>query len=284
MGTLFYFVKEAVRGLIEAKLMTFVSILSIAMTLTFACVIVIVVSNIGAFIGKLGDQADMAVYLEESVVKNEDDLDDLIAVVKKLPQVDQVRYISKDSAMERFSSVYGKEMLEAVDRNPFPASLDVFLKQDFHTGESVKTLQSQILKQPGVESVQVAWEGVSTIESFQLTFIAVSFIVFSVMIFLLHSMIANTIKLTIYARKELVRNMRLVGATNFFISMPFVLEGMLQGFIGGIASVILLTLVKLFFSRFIIVWNFDFLPLITVAAGVIFGWIGSMRAVRKFLV
>ncbi|MBN1604069.1 MAG: ABC transporter permease [Chitinispirillaceae bacterium] len=284
MGTLFYFVKEAVRGLIEAKLMTFVSILSIAMTLTFACVIVIVVSNIGAFIGKLGDQADMAVYLEESVVKNDDDLDDLISVVKKLPQVDRVQYISKDSAMERFSSVYGKEMLEAVDRNPLPASLDVFLKQDFHTGESVKTLQSQILKQPGVESVQVAWEGVSTIESFQWTFIAGSFIVFSVMIFLLHSMIANTIKLTIYARKELVRNMRLVGATNFFISMPFVLEGMLQGFIGGIASVILLTLVKLLFSRFIIVWNFEFLPLITIAAGVIFGWIGSMRAVRKFLV
>jgi cell division protein FtsX len=63
MGTLFYFVKEAIRGLFEAKLMTFVSILSIAMALTFACVIVLAVSNIGSFIGKLGDQADMAVYL-----------------------------------------------------------------------------------------------------------------------------------------------------------------------------------------------------------------------------
>jgi cell division protein FtsX len=104
--------------------------------------------------------------------------------------------------MGRFASVYGKEMLEAVDRNPLPASLDVFLKQDLHTSESVKTLQGQILKQPGVESVQVAWEGVSTMESFQWTFIAGSFIVFSVMIFLLHSMIANTIMLNIYARRS----------------------------------------------------------------------------------
>jgi cell division transport system permease protein len=284
MGTLFYFIKEAIRGLIEAKLMTFVSILSIAMTLTFACVIVIAVTNIGAFIGKLGDQADMAVYLEDSVIKSTDDLEDIIATVKKLPQVDQVKYVSKDTAMQRFSSVYGKEMLEAVDKNPLPASLDVFVKRGFHTGESVKTLQNQILKLPGIESIQTAWEGITTVENFQWTFIFGAFVIFVIMILLLHFMIANTIKLTIYARKELVRNMRLVGATNFFISMPFVLEGMLQGFTGGIVSVLLLTFVKLSFSRFIIAWNFDFLPLITIAAGVIFGWIGSMSAVRKFLV
>jgi cell division transport system permease protein len=284
MGTLFYFVKEAIRGLFEAKLMTFVSILSIAMALTFACVIVLAVSNIGSFIGKLGDQADMAVYLEDSVIKSEDDLQELISTIKKLPQVEQAKYVSKDSAVQRFTNVYGKEMLEAVDQNPLPASLDIFVRQEFHSGESVNTLQKQIQVLPGVESIQTAWEGINAIENFQWTFMIGAFIVFGVMILLLHTMIANTIKLTIYARKELVRNMRLVGATNFFISMPFILEGMLQGFTGGFVSVLLLIFVKLTFSRFIIAWNFDFLPLITIAAGVIFGWIGSMSAVRKFLV
>ncbi|HEX2958668.1 MAG TPA: permease-like cell division protein FtsX [Chitinispirillaceae bacterium] len=284
MGTLVYFIKEAVRGLIEAKLMTFVSILSIAMTLTFACVIVLVVTNVGAFINKLGDQADMAVYLEDSLVRNEDDLEELIAIVKKLPQVEHVKYVSKDSAVQRFSSIYGKEMLESVDQNPLPASLDIFLRQDLQTSESVKTLEKEITRLGGVESAQTAWEGISTLENFQWTFIMGAFIVFAVMILLLHSMIANTIKLTIYARKELVRNMRLVGATNFFISMPFILEGMLQGFTGGLVSVVLLTLVKISFARFIVAWDFDFLPLLTIAAGVVFGWIGSMSAVRKFLV
>jgi cell division transport system permease protein len=186
--------------------------------------------------------------------------------------------------VQRFTNVYGKEMLEAVDQNPLPASLDIFVRQEFHSGESVNTLQKQIQVLPGVESIQTAWEGINAIENFQWTFMIGAFIVFGVMILLLHTMIANTIKLTIYARKELVRNMRLVGATNFFISMPFILEGMLQGFTGGFVSVLLLIFVKLTFSRFIIAWNFDFLPLITIAAGVIFGWIGSMSAVRKFLV
>jgi cell division transport system permease protein len=284
MGTLIYFIKEAVRGLIEAKLMTFVSILSIAMTLTFACVIVLVVTNIGAFINKLGDQADMAVYLEDSIASNDDDLDELIAIVKKLPQVEGVQYISKDSAVQRFSKIYGKEMLESVDQNPLPASLDIFIKRDLQTSESVKILEKEITRLDGVESAQTAWEGISTLEGYQWKFIFGSFVVFTVMILLLHSMIANTIKLTIYARKELVRNMRLVGATNFFISMPFILEGMLQGLTGGLVSVLLLTFVKITFGRFIIAWDFDFLPLITIAAGVVFGWIGSMSAVRKFLV
>jgi cell division transport system permease protein len=198
--------------------------------------------------------------------------------------VEQAKYVSKDSAVQRFTNVYGKEMLEAVDQNPLPASLDIFVRQEFHSGESVNTLQKQIQVLPGVESIQTAWEGINAIENFQWTFMIGAFIVFGVMILLLHTMIANTIKLTIYARKELVRNMRLVGATNFFISMPFILEGMLQGFTGGFVSVLLLIFVKLTFSRFIIAWNFDFLPLITIAAGVIFGWIGSMSAVRKFLV
>jgi cell division transport system permease protein len=284
MGTLIYFIKEAVRGLIEAKLMTFVSILSIAMTLTFACVIVLIVTNVGAFINKLGDQADMAVYLKDALVGNEDELDVLIGTVKKFPQISRVKYISKDSAAQRFSSIYGKEMLESVDQNPLPASLDIFIKSESQTSESVKGLEKEITRLDGVESAQTAWEGISTLEKYQWGFIFGSFVVFTVMILLLHSMIANTIKLTIYARKELVRNMRLVGATNFFISMPFILEGMLQGFTGGLFSVLLLTLVKITFSQFVIAWSFDFLPLITIAAGVIFGWIGSMSAVRKFLV
>lgn len=284
MGTLIYFIKEAVRGLIEAKLMTFVSILSIAMTLTFACVIVLIVTNVGAFINKLGDQADMAVYLKDSVVGHENELDELIATVKKLPQVAHIKYISKDSAAQRFSSIYGKEMLESVDQNPLPASLDIFIKSESQTSEAVKGLEKEITRLEGVESAQTAWEGISTIENFQWTFLMGAFVVFAVMILLLHSMIANTIKLTIYARKELVRNMRLVGATNFFISMPFILEGMLQGLTGGLVGVLLLTFVKIIFARFINAYDFDFLPLITIAAGVIFGWIGSMSAVRKFLV
>ena len=101
----------------------------------------------------------------------------------------------------------------------------------------------------------------------------------------LYFMIANTIKLTIYARKELVHNMHFVGATNTYIKMPFIMEGILQGIIGGLFAVGLLGGLKMATVSVIHLWWgpwFSFLIIFIV--GALFGFIGSMSAVRKFLV
>jgi cell division transport system permease protein len=103
------------------------------------------------------------------------------------------------------------------------------------------------------------------------------------MLLVLHIMISNTIKLTIYARRELVRNMELVGATRFFINTPFILEGMVQGILGACVSGISLTLIKVSFSHISLSWGPSFLPGLLLLTGAFFGWIGSLSAVRKFM-
>jgi cell division transport system permease protein len=97
-------------------------------------------------------------------------------------------------------------------------------------------------------------------------------------------MISNTIKLTIYARRELVKNMHLVGATSFFINTPFILEGMVQGGFGACVSVIALAILKLSFAHIPLLWGPDSLMGFILFTGVFFGWIGSLSAVRKFMV
>ena len=78
--------------------------------------------------------------------------------------------------------------------------------------------------------------------------------------------------------------MQVVGATALFIKMPFLLEGVLQGIIGGILCVAVMGILRLSLLSFPIFWGPQSLPLIIILVGVIYGWIGSARAVRKFLV
>lgn len=285
VGTLVYFIKEAVRGFYQAKLMTFVSIISIAVSLFFMNVVIVTFLNFEHVIRKSTDQADIAVYLKDAVKDKSDELDDIIDKVSTLDQVRRVVVIGKDSAWDRFAESYGKEMLEAIDDNPLPVSLELYLKEQNRSPADVDSLTLVLKAYDGVESVSYSKEWLSLVERFQFFFWCAVAIIAVLLNFILYFMIANTIKLTIYARKDLVSHMQMVGATEFFIKMPFILEGMLQGCIGGIVCSIFIAGIHAVLSGLSIYWGpQSSLFLITVSAGILYGWLGSMGAVRKFLV
>ena len=283
MGSIVYFFSEAIRGLYQAKLMTFVSIISIGASLFFMSIVALGFVNLEGMLKRAGDQADIAVYLTDDVAQDSVTLQQIIATIRQKPQIREVTFLSKDSAWERFSDVYGSELLDAVSENPLPASLELFLAGQAHTGEAAKQLKQELELISGVENVRYSREWLDLIERFRRYFLTASLLFGGIMLLVLHSIIANTIKLTIYARRELVRNMHLVGATEVFVNMPFLLEGMLQGFIGGVLCVIVLAAVRLSALRMGLLWGPDYFPLLILFAGVLFGWIGSYSAVRKFL-
>lgn len=287
MGTAIYFLKEAVRGFYQAKLMTFVAILSIAASLFFMSCTVIAFLNVERLLSKSTDQADMAAYLYDATLNDSVAVDDLIGRVRELTSVRRVEYIDKESAWKRFAELYGSEMLESVDDNPLPAHLEIYFREDRRSQEDAQRLADVVGSYDEIESVRYSREWIDLVEKFRILFAVVATVIAVVIIFILYFMISNTIKLTIYARKELVTHMQVVGATAFFIEMPFILEGLLQGFIGGILSVlamgVLRLLVLLFFS-FDIYWGPHWLPGFFIFIGVLFGWLGSAGAVRKFIV
>ena len=283
MRKIIYFIIEAFRGFYQAKLMTFVSIMTIAATLFLICGVFIALMNIDDILNKAGDMPDAVVYLSDGVSGDLVKRGALIDSVRKMPGVKAVAFQSKDSAWVSFEATYGAEMLEAVDENPFAASLDVTLYESSQTSQAAAELQEMISALNGVEAVRYSRDWFDYIKMVRDRFYIISMAAGIIIILALHAIISNTIKLTIYARRDLVRNMHYVGATDLFIKMPFLLEGMLQGFIGGALCVAVMLAVRVTLSNISINWYFSYLPFVVVI-GVFFGWLGSRLAVSKFLV
>ncbi len=283
MGTIIFFLKEAFRGIYEAKLMTVISIISIGVSLFLMGAMIIAFLNVETVFRKVTDQADLAAYLKDDYTTDSAVKDELIKRIRTLPSVKRVVYIDKDSAWRRFSSLYGSELLEAVDDNPLPASVEIYLSENSRSQREAKKLANAIGQFSEIESVRYSREWIEVVTRFRLISWIVALVLAGVVNFILYFMISNTIKLTIYARKDLIKNMQLVGATPFFIKMPFLLEGIIQGIIGGILCVVFIGIVRLLLLRFPLFWGPDFLPLIIVLVGVVYGWVGSAGAVRKFL-
>ncbi len=283
MGTLIYFIKETFRGFLQAKLMTFVSIITIAITLFFLGCIIVGGLSVRRWLDNTSKKANVIVYLEDELYEDSIKCDSLILGINLFEEVDSVYMVGKDEAWEEFEKNYGPEMLDAVNENPLPARLDITLNRKLIYADAVGTLKSKLQRFEGIEGVNYSYELLSVLKRFNKIFIWGASIIVVVLLFALHFMIANTVKLTIYARKDLIVNMQYVGATDFFIKTPFVLEGILQGMIGGILAILSLSILKLFLYRFSLYWGeWYFFPAI-FSVGVLFGWIGSTSAVRRFL-
>lgn len=284
-----YLIKEGARGLFHAKLMTFVSIVTITVVLLVASAVTVIMITLWAHLGTAIERSDVVVYLTEAVAKDSAAQAGLIAAIGALPQVQTVALVDKNTAMSRFAEIYGREMLDAVDENPLPASFELTLKRGALSGGGTGELQTRLAALPGVEEVRSAREWLDFLRRFRQWLIIAGIAAAAVMIATLHLTITSTVKLTIYARRDLVRTMRLVGATRFFISMPFIIEGMLQGLAGGLAAGLFFEACRALWthagalSLVPVVWGPPALPLLFLVLGVIFGWIGSLSAVRKFL-
>jgi cell division transport system permease protein len=281
---IFYFIKEALRGFYEAKLMTFVSIVTIGLTLFFLGAVSVAYLNIRLWLKNASNRVEAVVYVDDATAKDSSSLAELVSRVRAFGQVASATVIDKQEAWNRFKDLYGGRMLEAVDDNPFPVSLDLSLSEKSQTVAAAESLKQALAVLPGVEDIQLSQQWVMLIQRFRNYFLIGTVCVGCVLFLALHFMISNTIKLTIYARKELVRNMQFVGATNAFIKAPFILEGMLQGIIGGVFGVLALCVVKMSLSHVPLFWGPWYLFLVIFPIGALFGCIGSMSAVRKFLV
>jgi cell division transport system permease protein len=288
MGTLFFFFKEAVRGFYQAKLMTFVSIVSIATSLLFITVIAVALLNVNLLLRRGTDQADVAAYIRDDMVHDSNVTAELLRRVRLEPTVRTVVFIDKDSAWKRFSGLYGTDLLEAVDGNPLPASLEIYLNDNARSPAQALKITDLLGRYPEIESVRYSREWIEWVERLRFGFWVAVIVLIVIMNFILYFMISNTIKLTIYARKEIISHMQVVGATASFVKMPFIIEGMLQGFIGGVLCITAGGCLRLLFNSQI-AWGMQnvpgwSLPLFILFMGVLYGWMGSAGAVRKFLV
>ncbi len=284
----FYF-REGAAGFIRPTAATFASLATIAAMLLLASVITAGMYNVKKFLETAEERAQMVVYVSDATSADSGALKGLETAIRSLPQVARATLITKEAAWDRFSAMYGKEMLSAVDGNPLPVSFEISLKPGYETpGAKAAALQNEIMTLGGIESVVYAGEWLNFLTRCRRYFLIGVIALASLLFFAMITTIANAVQLTAVNRAIDIRAMRLVGAMRFSIAMPFIIEGMLHGLAGGIVGEGGFCLIKAFFHyepslrQIPILWGPPLLPALFLLLGVVFGWIGSIFAARRF--
>jgi len=282
-----FLIKEGFSGLTRAKTPSFVAIATIAISLTLLGGAYEIGSEVYDIFVRMQSRFEMEVFLLPSVTEH--DKSEVEQRLENHPQVTSIHYVSKEEAARRFSKEFGEDLSEVLDYNPLPSSYRIRLDTRSISFSQITSLAESLEKQGGVDEVKYRRQLLGTLQQYYTIFLAVGGIILLVVLGAAVFLISNTIKLSIFAKREVIEIMRLVGATDRFVKTPFVIEGVVHGAIGAlIASVLLLVIIRgtNFLLTGIVNTGIDmeiWLVPAFLGVGMMFGFIGSMRSVRLFL-
>ena len=236
--TIEYFVRETIDSFRHNGLMSIASVTTVALSLLILGMFLVLVLNLNNMAAALESQVQITVYLQDNLTEKQ--VRDMGAQITKLPGVTHVSFINKNEAMERFKTRLGEQqgLLTALgDTNPLPSSYEVKVDKP----ERVKTVAVAIEQLKGVENARFGKEIIEQL--FNLTkmvrvagLILIVFLAFAALF-----IISNTIRITVFARRKEIGIMKYVGATDWFIRWPFLLEGIVLGTGGALIAVFLLS-------------------------------------------
>lgn len=294
ISTLNYFIVDALKSIKRNRTISVASMLTVLITFFIFGLFTLIGINVNRAIEDVAESVQIQVYLEDDIKLV--DQREIEIKLKENENVQEVIYESKDEAFLKLQENLGdggEALYQGYDltNHPLPSSYIVKLSNAEFAEEVTKSVEGM----PGLESVNNQQDVIETISRFvnvvQVIGIGVFFIFVGVSIFL----IMNTIKLTVYSRRREVGIMKFVGATDWFIRWPFVIEGMIIGAIGAILAVIIIFfaynwvynwMVTSMFLVSLVQPQFVLTTLLAVflGGGIIVGAIGSIGALKKFLV
>ena len=285
--SLSYTLRESVSGFTRTKLSSTISIATICISLLLLSVFAVVTLHASRFIESLRNKIELEAFLQEPI--SADTVAELQKAIGAIEGVQKVTFVSKEEAAEIFKKDWGDDVTEVLNFNPLPPSFRISLRDAYRTGARVQAIATRVGGMAGVDTLMYRRTLLELIDqrtqSFHNAVLALGVLISLSAIFF----VSNTIRLAIHARRRIVRTMALVGATRTFIRMPFILEGMLQGLIGGIiaSGLLYVMLEEMFrivsaeFSGFVKVDPLFYL--LVVAAGIALGLLGSLISVGRFV-
>lgn len=291
-NTISYFVREAVRRTWVSKRTSFVAIAMIAISLLIVGLFLLVAENLGRAAEEWQGKSRVIVYLDTTATGEQTHAIDQWLASK--PQFAKREFITRHEALKRFRTWFTNlnEVIGQLDDNPFPASFEIDVdphaaeRRAFH--DDVAALRGMA----GVDQVQYDWEWITRLRKVVTVINAAGLIAGGILAIAAAFTIANVIRLTMMLYREEIEIMRLVGATERIIRGPFVIEGILQGTLGGLVALGLLYAGYEAARRSLapsasLLWGFlftGFLPWTKSAAlvfgGTVAGWFGSWLSVR----
>ena len=296
LGVLAYYLRRGVTNLWALPGSATISMLSIAVSLFVFAGLLLVLENVSSILSRLGTTLSVVAYVKDGA--DQTSVSEFVRELEMNPRVRSVHFVSKEAALEELKKDFGSrsEVLRGLERqNPLPASIDVLLQSDELRVNSVDELLSNIKNRPFVEEVSYGTDWVEKVSRVLRGFRGMSFVALAIVLALVVTLIGNTIKLVLYLRRDEIAVMQLVGASDSFVKIPFILTGFLQGLVGGILSLACLRMMFSFLARNlgettvlgILIPAPIFLDsqgmLAVLCLGLLVGSVGSFLAVNRFM-
>ena len=235
---LLYFARTTLRGLRGSPVTTAVAILTISVSLVLVGAFDLLLRNMEDLLDDFGRDLHVTAYLEDGLADAE--AKQLASVLLTVEGVESVRAVSKEEALARFKDGMGADLLDGLDENPLPASIEIQLVPEQRSPEGMRIVVESIRGLPGIGDLG---SGQDWVEGYLRALAVVRGIgvgLSFILAFAALLIVTNTIRLAVFARRDELDILRLVGASRAFTNTPFVVEGIAQGAAGGTLAVLLL--------------------------------------------
>jgi len=286
-----YLIKEGIRGIFLHGFMSFA-----AVCVTVACLLIVgsfscLVYNVNIMVEDLNKTNEILVYIESELPDAQ--AKSVGTEINMVPNVLKATFVSREQALENFIADHeGEEAFSGVDASDLRHRFVVVLEDNSLMAQTVQEIE----KIPGVAKINAAYELAEGFSTLQNILHVASVAVISVLLMVSLLIISNTVKLAMYDRRDEIAIMKMVGATNGFIRLPFVVEGFTLGMLGAAAAFGLewflydLMLDKLTVVDTLKLFSFVpfqelLIPMVATfaAAGLFVGVVGSWTSIRKFM-
>ncbi|HQE05522.1 MAG: permease-like cell division protein FtsX [Tepidanaerobacteraceae bacterium] len=281
-----YFFKESFTSLIRNRWMSLASIGAVASALIVFGSFLLLSVNFDYILKDVESQVEITAYLEDSV--EQESIAKLNRDIAAISEVKEIKFISKEEAIEEFKEQVGKELLEGIE-NPLPNSFRIKVN-DPH---EVAAVAEKIERFAGIEEVKYG-KGIveklfNIIYWLRMIGLAIMIVFACVSIFI----ISNTIRLTVFARRREISIMKYIGATDWFVRWPFLIEGMILGLIGSLVAIGVLALAYKYLY-ITVKLNIPMISLLPIEGfyeyalgflgiGMLIGAFGSSFSIKRFL-
>jgi len=243
MDKLLYLISEGFKNVWRHKMTTFTAVFSLFLALYFVGLLAVAGENTKSILQYLRSKYKIEVFFKQDIEYQS--AKSISASILKIKGVRSSTVINKDDAVRIFKDQFGEDILAILGYNPLPISAVVNLKRKSDQLLDASPIVNEIKSLDGVEEVRYQGHLIKKIER---TYAKImKYFPFMAMVFILVAVLViyNTVKLSIFARKDLINSLKLIGATKLFIQMPFIFEGLIDGFMASlIASPLILVTVN----------------------------------------
>ncbi len=290
-----YFFREALASLRTHRASTIIGIITTAFTLTSFGTFLLLYHNVHNLLGRVQHNIQIIVYPKDDI--STQNIQDLKRVIQADPAIDSLTLISKKEAVEDFKRQFPDEayLLDGLGNSPFPASFVLNLADTIPDTNGISHLVSRLQQHPHVERVRYSRDWIERL-TLLITYMEIgALIIGSVLALASLTIIANTVQLAFYTRQEEIEILRLIGGTNLFISIPYLIEGAVIGGLGGTMALGFLRAGFEFFKHKTHTLSviggfssvFDFFPvsfaLLLIIGGILLGCLGTLTSMYGWM-